>query len=119
MSSGTSMNKSKSHSIKPSTRSENNNEESARIKKKREASKPTQTNRGNKPDKIDQDIRKPIAINFARVICILGIISFVALVLMKLFRPETDATIFANICLTILGYIAGILNNQLDKKKPK
>lgn len=60
--------------------------------------------------------RTIIALGFALIIALVCVVSFGALVVVKILHPEAEVDIFLNIFLTSLGYIVGILTGLLGLK---
>ncbi|MFX0194914.1 MAG: hypothetical protein ACFFCW_02235 [Candidatus Hodarchaeota archaeon] len=61
--------------------------------------------------------RTIIAIVFALIVALVCVISFGALIIVKIRNPSSEVDIFLNIFLTSLGYIVGILTGLLGLKE--
>ena len=57
-----------------------------------------------------------IALGFSLVIALICLISFGALVVVKVLHPDADVGVFLNVFLTTLGYVGGALTGLLGLK---
>jgi len=59
---------------------------------------------------------KTLYICCALTLAAVGILSFLALVLLRYKNPAADVGILVNLCHTSLGYIAGTLNGSISNR---